>query len=80
MQVFLTKFASTEGCEIVLLTDGEDSRIGTCFTKVKGSGAKIHTIALGPSAAKELEILADMTGKDGSKISNGAILAMAPQS
>ncbi|XP_066480669.1 calcium-activated chloride channel regulator 1-like [Tiliqua scincoides] len=61
-QVFLNRYASTEGCEIVLLTDGEDSSIGSCFAEVERSGTKIHTIALGPSAAKELETLADMTG------------------
>ncbi|XP_066480666.1 calcium-activated chloride channel regulator 1-like [Tiliqua scincoides] len=61
-QVFLSKYASTEGCEIVLLTDGEDKGIGSCFAEVKRSGSKIHTIALGPNAAKELETLADMTG------------------
>ncbi|KAH0618446.1 hypothetical protein JD844_017657 [Phrynosoma platyrhinos] len=61
-QVFLQKYASTEGCEIVLLTDGEDSGIRTCFSEVESSKSIIHTIALGPSAAKELEMLADMTG------------------
>ncbi|KAH0618443.1 hypothetical protein JD844_017651 [Phrynosoma platyrhinos] len=61
-QVFLRKYASTEGCEIVLLTDGEDSGVSSCFDKVRSSGAIIHTIALGPSAAKELEMLSDMTG------------------
>ncbi|KAJ6651620.1 hypothetical protein lerEdw1_020781 [Lerista edwardsae] len=60
-QVFVNKYASTEGCEIVLLTDGEDSGIGSCFTEVQRSGSIIHTIALGPSAAKELEKMADMT-------------------
>ncbi|KAM8789729.1 calcium-activated chloride channel regulator 1 isoform 1-T1 [Rhynchonycteris naso] len=52
----------TDGSEIVLLTDGEDSSISTCFKEVKQSGAIIHTIALGPSAAKELEELSKMTG------------------
>ncbi|XP_072854001.2 calcium-activated chloride channel regulator 4 [Pogona vitticeps] len=61
-QVFLQKYPSTEGCEIVLLTDGEDKTISSCFTNVANSGSVIHTIALGPSAAKELEMLADMTG------------------
>ncbi|XP_066480667.1 calcium-activated chloride channel regulator 1-like [Tiliqua scincoides] len=61
-QVFQRQYPSTEGCEIVLLTDGEDSSIGSCFAEVKGSGSKIHTIALGPSAAKELEMLSHMTG------------------
>ncbi|KAJ6656273.1 hypothetical protein lerEdw1_003929 [Lerista edwardsae] len=61
-QVFLSKYQSTEGCEIVLLTDGEDPTISSCFSEVEKSGSKIHTIALGPSAAKELETLADITG------------------
>ncbi|XP_021052186.1 calcium-activated chloride channel regulator 3A-1-like [Mus pahari] len=53
---------STSGSEIVLLTDGEDNGISSCFQEVKQSGAVIHTIALGPSAARELETLSDMTG------------------
>ncbi|XP_008263168.1 calcium-activated chloride channel regulator 1 isoform X1 [Oryctolagus cuniculus] len=53
---------NTSGSEIVLLTDGEDNGIHSCFEEVKQSGAIIHTIALGPSAAKELEILSSMTG------------------
>ncbi|XP_068950621.1 calcium-activated chloride channel regulator 1 [Petaurus breviceps papuanus] len=53
---------STDGSEIVLLTDGEDNTISTCFDQVKQSGAIIHTVALGPSAAKELERLSEMTG------------------
>nr|XP_060628644.1 calcium-activated chloride channel regulator 1-like [Anolis sagrei ordinatus] len=61
-QVFLEKYTSTEGCEIVLLTDGEDSGVSSCSAEVQRSGSIIHTIALGPSAAKELEMLADMTG------------------
>nr|XP_056700527.1 calcium-activated chloride channel regulator 1-like [Euleptes europaea] len=61
-EVFLQKYPSTEGCEIVLLTDGEDSTVSSCFGAVEQSGSIIHTIALGPSAAKELEMLANMTG------------------
>ncbi|XP_007424185.1 calcium-activated chloride channel regulator 1-like isoform X1 [Python bivittatus] len=61
-QVFTQKYPSTEGCEIVLLTDGEDTTMSSCFGVVKSSGSKIHTIALGPSAAQELEMLATMTG------------------
>ncbi|XP_008107509.3 calcium-activated chloride channel regulator 1 [Anolis carolinensis] len=61
-QVFLEKYTSTEGCEIVLLTDGEDNSVSSCFAEVQSSGSIIHTIALGPNAAKELEMLADMTG------------------
>lgn len=53
----------TDGSEIVLLTDGEDSSISTCFAEVKQSRAIIHTVALGPDAAKELEELSKMTGE-----------------
>ncbi|XP_067845973.1 calcium-activated chloride channel regulator 1-like isoform X1 [Heptranchias perlo] len=52
----------TNGDEIVLLTDGKDGRISTCFREVEQSGAVIHTIALGPNAAVELEKLSAMTG------------------
>ncbi|XP_051866667.1 calcium-activated chloride channel regulator 1-like [Pristis pectinata] len=52
---------ATSGDEIVLLTDGEDKKISDCFTEVEHSGAKIHTIALGPTAAKELEQLSVKT-------------------
>ena len=47
----------------MLLTDGEDNTISSCFNEVKQSGAVIHTVALGPSAAKELEELSKMTGE-----------------
>uniref|UniRef100_UPI00398E6AD1 calcium-activated chloride channel regulator 1-like n=1 Tax=Pristiophorus japonicus TaxID=55135 RepID=UPI00398E6AD1 len=53
---------ATSGDEIVLLTDGEDGGIRNCFPEVEKSGAVIHTIALGPSAARELEQLSTMTG------------------
>ncbi|XP_004679591.1 PREDICTED: calcium-activated chloride channel regulator 1 [Condylura cristata] len=53
---------TTDGAEIVLLTDGEDNTISGCFNQVKQSGAIIHTVALGPSAAQELEELSKMTG------------------
>ncbi|XP_053247826.1 calcium-activated chloride channel regulator 1-like [Podarcis raffonei] len=62
VQVFLKKYPNAKGCEIVLLTDGEDSTVSSCFTEVRNNGSIIHTIALGPKAAKELEMLADMTG------------------
>ncbi|XP_027464096.1 calcium-activated chloride channel regulator 1 [Zalophus californianus] len=58
----IRKKFSTDGSEIVLLTDGEDNTISSCFNEVKQSGAVIHTVALGPSAAKELEELPQMTG------------------
>ncbi|XP_065265415.1 calcium-activated chloride channel regulator 1-like [Emys orbicularis] len=54
--------SNLDGSEIVLLTDGEDSGMSSCLTEVKNSGSIIHTIALGPSAAPELEQFSDMTG------------------
>ncbi|XP_069795200.1 calcium-activated chloride channel regulator 1-like isoform X3 [Narcine bancroftii] len=54
--------SSTNGDEIVVLTDGQDNRISACFPEVERSGAVIHTIALGPSAAEQLEELSNMTG------------------
>lgn len=61
-QVIRKKY-KTDGSEIVLLTDGEDNTISSCFNEVKQSGAIIHTVALGPSAAAELEELSKMTGE-----------------
>nr|XP_019607312.1 PREDICTED: LOW QUALITY PROTEIN: epithelial chloride channel protein-like [Rhinolophus sinicus] len=61
-QVITLSDQSISGSEIVLLTDGEDDKISSCFDEVKQSGAIIHTIALGPSAARELETLSNMTG------------------
>ncbi|XP_059839800.1 calcium-activated chloride channel regulator 1-like [Hypanus sabinus] len=52
----------TSGDEIILLTDGEDNSINSCFTEVEQSRATIHTIALGPSADKDLEQLSAKTG------------------
>ncbi|XP_051869143.1 calcium-activated chloride channel regulator 1-like [Pristis pectinata] len=53
---------TTKGDEIILLTDGIDHQISKCFPEAEGSGAVIHTIVLGPSAAEELEQLSTMTG------------------
>ncbi|NXK45407.1 CLCA1 regulator, partial [Chauna torquata] len=62
LQIITDKISTTYGSEIVLLTDGEDSGMATCLDNVKQSGAIIHTIALGPSAAKELEEFSKITG------------------
>ncbi|XP_053549879.1 calcium-activated chloride channel regulator 1 [Bombina bombina] len=61
-QVNQKLYTSTQGTELVLLTDGEDTSISSCFLEVESSGAIIHTVALGPSADKALEQLADKTG------------------
>ncbi|XP_062962533.1 calcium-activated chloride channel regulator 1 [Cynocephalus volans] len=52
----------TDGSEIVLLTDGEDKTISGCFKEVKERKVIIHTVALGSTAARELEELSKMTG------------------
>ncbi|KAM9186556.1 calcium-activated chloride channel regulator 4 [Mergus octosetaceus] len=62
LQIITDQVHVTYGSEIVLLTDGEDSDMATCLDEVKQSGAIIHTIALGSSAAKELEEFSNITG------------------
>ncbi|XP_072130908.1 calcium-activated chloride channel regulator 3A-1-like [Mobula birostris] len=61
-QVLRSDDGDTSGDEIILLTDGEDNSISSCFTEVKQSRTTIHTIALGPSADKDLEKLSAKTG------------------
>ncbi|XP_069823727.1 calcium-activated chloride channel regulator 1-like [Dendropsophus ebraccatus] len=54
---------STYGTEIVLLSDGEDNSFpSACYNEIINSGAIIHVIALGPSAAAALEQIATATG------------------
>ncbi|PKU48328.1 endophilin-b1 isoform x4 [Limosa lapponica baueri] len=62
LKLIADKMTTTYGSEILLLTDGEDTRMAACLDLVKQSGAKIHTIALGPEAAKELEEFSKLTG------------------
>lgn len=62
-QVIKNQEGNIYGSEIILLTAGEDSGIIECFSNVINSGSIIHTIVLGPSAAKEVEQLAHETGK-----------------
>lgn len=62
LQTITKAIGTTYGSEIVLLTDGEDTGMAACRERVKESGAIIHTIALGPSAAKELEEFSNITG------------------
>ncbi|XP_065137609.1 calcium-activated chloride channel regulator 3A-1-like [Paramisgurnus dabryanus] len=51
------------GDEIIFLTDGEASDdLNTCVPSAIKSGAIIHTIALGTSAAQALRHMADKTG------------------
>ncbi|XP_072918710.1 calcium-activated chloride channel regulator 1-like isoform X2 [Hemitrygon akajei] len=61
-QVLRGDDGDTSGDEIILLTDGEDDSISSCFTEVEQSRAVIHTIAFGPSAEKDLEQFSTKTG------------------
>ncbi|XP_067323195.1 calcium-activated chloride channel regulator 1-like [Anolis sagrei] len=61
-QIFTGKYPNSEGCEIVLLTNGEGTDISPCLSQIQNSGAIIHTIAFGSAASNDLEMLADMTG------------------
>ncbi|XP_042661797.1 calcium-activated chloride channel regulator 1 [Tyto alba] len=62
LELIADKMNTTYGSEIVLLTDGEDPYMAVCLELVKQSAAKIHTIAFGPLAAKELEEFSKLTG------------------
>ncbi|CAM4715212.1 unnamed protein product [Lepidochelys kempii] len=62
MGVIKQKYTNLYGSEIVLLTDGEDTYMSSCLKEVENSGSIIHTIALGPNAAPELEQFSAMTG------------------
>ncbi|CAM5135470.1 unnamed protein product [Eretmochelys imbricata] len=62
LEVIKQKYTNLYGSEIVLLTDGEDTYMRSCLTEVENSGSIIHTIALGPNAAPELEQFSAMTG------------------
>ncbi|XP_034356327.1 calcium-activated chloride channel regulator 4 [Arvicanthis niloticus] len=61
-QVFNKGQYKTEGAEIVLLSDGEDSTAQNCVDEVKDSGAVVHFIALGPSADLAVTNMAILTG------------------
>ncbi|KAM8930571.1 calcium-activated chloride channel regulator 1-like [Pelodytes ibericus] len=54
---------SSYGSEIVLLSDGEDNfDTSVCFPDIIASGATLHFIALGPSAASSLQTIIAQTG------------------
>lgn len=50
------------GSVIILVTSGDDEHIGSCLLSVLSSGSTVHSIALGSSAARNLEGLARRTG------------------
>ncbi|XP_031230519.1 calcium-activated chloride channel regulator 4A-like [Mastomys coucha] len=61
-QAFNNKGYQTDGTEIVLLSDGEDSTAKLCIDEVKDSGAVVHFIALGPSADLAVTNMSILTG------------------
>ncbi|KAM4642178.1 calcium-activated chloride channel regulator 1-like [Discoglossus pictus] len=63
LQVNKEHDGSVYGTEIILVTDGQDNQdTKKCFSEIRASGTIIHTIAIGPTAEKVLEEIADMTG------------------
>uniref|UniRef100_A0A2K5N6A6 Calcium-activated chloride channel regulator 2 n=1 Tax=Cercocebus atys TaxID=9531 RepID=A0A2K5N6A6_CERAT len=50
------------GTVMILVTSGDDKLIGNCLPTVLSSGSTIHSIALGSSAAPNLEELSRLTG------------------
>ncbi|XP_052034439.1 calcium-activated chloride channel regulator 4A-like [Apodemus sylvaticus] len=61
-QVFKNGGYQTDGTEILLLSDGEDSTAKDCIDEVKESGAVVHFIALGPSADLAVTNMSILTG------------------
>ncbi|GAB1288210.1 Chloride channel accessory 4B [Apodemus speciosus] len=61
-QVFKNGGYQTDGTEILLLSDGEDSTAKDCIDEVKDSGAVVHFIALGPSADLAVTNMSILTG------------------
>jgi calcium-activated chloride channel regulator 4 len=62
LQVFKNGGYETDGTEILLLSDGEDSTAKDCIDEVKDSGAIVHFIALGPSADLAVTNMSILTG------------------
>lgn len=62
-QVIRKKEGHLYGSEIILVTGGQDNSTGRCFSEVINGGSVIHTVTVGPSAAKEIEDFSKETGK-----------------
>ncbi|XP_004699336.1 calcium-activated chloride channel regulator 2 [Echinops telfairi] len=50
------------GSVMILVTSGDDEHIDNCLLTVLSSGSTVHSIALGPSVAENLEELSHLTG------------------
>ncbi|XP_053325157.1 calcium-activated chloride channel regulator 1-like [Spea bombifrons] len=62
LQLLRSDDGSGDGGEIILVAAGKDENLRGCISNVSLSGSVIHTIAMGPSADKDLETLAELTG------------------
>ncbi|XP_027729752.1 calcium-activated chloride channel regulator 2 [Vombatus ursinus] len=62
LQVIESLHGNAYGSVIILATSGGDGDISNCLSIMINSGSTIHTIALGPFVAKNLEELPTLTG------------------
>ena len=63
MQVFKNGGYPTDGTDIVLMSDGEDSTAKECVDEVKESGSVVHFIALGPDFEEAVRNMSILTGE-----------------
>ncbi|XP_040607593.1 LOW QUALITY PROTEIN: calcium-activated chloride channel regulator 4 [Mesocricetus auratus] len=61
-EVFKAGGFQTDGADIMLLTDGEDSTAKDCIDEVKESGSVVNFIPLGPSADEAVINMSTLTG------------------
>uniref|UniRef100_F6RF88 Calcium-activated chloride channel regulator 2 n=1 Tax=Monodelphis domestica TaxID=13616 RepID=F6RF88_MONDO len=62
LQVIESQHGNAYGSVIILATSGGIGDISSCLSTMVNSGSTIHTIALGPSVAENLEELSTLTG------------------
>ncbi|XP_044530028.1 calcium-activated chloride channel regulator 2 [Gracilinanus agilis] len=62
LQVIESLHGNAYGSVIILATSGGDGDISNCLSTMVNSGSTVHTIALGPSVAENLEELSTLTG------------------
>ncbi|KAK7814353.1 hypothetical protein U0070_027011, partial [Myodes glareolus] len=61
-EVFKNGGYPTDGTDIVLMSDGEDSSAKECVDEVKESGSVVHFIALGPDFEEAVRNMSILTG------------------
>uniref|UniRef100_UPI00358FBD7A calcium-activated chloride channel regulator 1-like n=1 Tax=Myxine glutinosa TaxID=7769 RepID=UPI00358FBD7A len=62
LQIASTDDGVAWGDELVVLTDGEDSTLSSCYDQVVSSGSVIHTVVLDSRIETNLEMLTILTG------------------